>query len=485
MRIQSKVTLFFGGLFVLIAMQGLFFISHERQVLRREMSGTAVILAENTAELSREFIVGYQFDRLSSQIATIIDSAAASRISIVNENGLVLADTRKDYEGWIFSGPPAAQTVVEQGRDTLTVRAPIYILGTLRGNVEMIFPLDELNSKLRENILVFSLFILFEMAAAVLFVLLIERQLVRPLQELTNTVTKIGTGAFDEPYRSIPSASVEIRRVSEAVETMKRNLHEAQQEVIAKTRMATMGTIAASFAHEIRNPLEAISGSVEVLSYDISEGNPAGEYIAIIREEIKNLNGYLENFLEFSKPRPVTRIETDIGILIDDTLLLLRPLCQKRRITCTRVLPEHPPLLYCDPWLIRRVCMNLLLNSIESFEPFSGGENRLRTEQGNRISVTVEETDSGMLSIRIEDNGCGIDRELLQHIFEPYFTTKTAGSGIGLAISRQIAEQHGGSLTILSPVPGGDGGRAGTAATITLPLSADDGENSDETHSGS
>lgn len=471
MRLQGKVSLFFGGLFLLIIIQGIFFITHDRRIFQREMADTGRLLAENLAEISRESIASYQFSRLLSQVESIRNKSDVEYISIVNENNLVLADTRSQYEGWIFSGELVRETVIDQNRSTMLVRAPVFILGTLRGNVDIAFSLDGLNQKIKENILVYLLFIIFEVAAAILFILVIEMQLVRPLDQLAAKVTDINPKELQEPIILPRSSSIEITRVSGAIDQMKNNLKRAQDEIISKTKMATMGKIAASFAHEIRNPLEAISGSVEVLSYDIEEKAPGFEYIAIIREEIKNLNGYLENFLEFSKTQPVHRVRTRLNQVIEDTLLLLRPLCLKKKITCIRKYYPELEDCYADPWLIKRVCMNLLLNSIEAFD-----EKNETAEK--RVELETANSGSGFVQLIIRDNGIGIASEHLDNIFDPYYTTKASGSGIGLPVCRQIVEQHDGILTISSPLNGegvqdeGAQDRNGTEVRLMLPVFA-------------
>jgi len=468
MRFQGKVTLFFTGLFLLLFLQGSFFINHERSIFHREMEDKGRILAENLAEISKESIVNYQFSRLVSQIESIKSKTDIEHISVVNERYMVLADTRAHLEGWTYSGKLVEDTEVRFRNDSMLVRSPVFILSELRGMVEISFTLDSLNNKIRQNALIFLAFFLFEVIAAFLFGIFFEIQLVKPLDHLARKVTDITPESLIEPIQLPRTTSVEIKRVAGSIEQMKETLNQAQEEIISKTRMATMGKIAADFAHEIRNPLEAISGSVEILGYDIGERTERDEYLTIIKEEIKNLNDYLETFLEFAKVQPINRGMVDINTIIRDTLLLLRPLYTKKKILCRSHLSDNLPECLADAGQLKRVCINVLINSIEALDETAGTAEK-------RIEISSDRYDKSV-KIAIEDTGAGIDPKGIQKAFDPYYTTKANGSGIGLSISRKIIEQHKGTIGIES-VPG-----EGTRVTILLPLEEAE---EDEEHSHS
>jgi len=456
MRIQGKVILFFTVFFVLLLSQGAFFIAHEQTIFQREMEEKGVILAENLAELSKEPLMNYQFGRLINQIESIKGKTDISYISIVNEHYMVLADTRKNLEGWTYSGTLVSSTKLDFGRNMLVVQAPVYILDVQRGMVEIAFALDVLNKKIRENIFIFLLFFFFEVLAAVLFAIVFEFQLVRPLDHLAKAVIDVTPDSLIHPIGKPVHSSVEIKRVSRAIDQMKTNLKQAHEEIISKTKLATMGKLAANFAHEIRNPLEAISGSVEILSYDVEYKSEKASYLSIIREEISNLNDYLENFLEFTRVEPVQLSSVDVNRAVNDTLLLLRPLCSKKNVMYDSNLKEGLPVCLADLRQLKRVLLNIILNSIESFE-----NNAKKREKKINISTDVV---GEHVNIEVADSGAGIEKDVRDKIFDPYFSTKANGFGIGLAISKRIIEQHKGRIVIL------DSSKAGTRMRISLPV---------------
>ncbi|MCF7944529.1 MAG: GHKL domain-containing protein [Spirochaetia bacterium] len=442
MRIKSKVALFFIGLFLLLFIQGVYFVSHERNIFYNEMEDKGRILAENLAEISRDAIVNYQFGQLIHQIQSTKSKTDIDYIKIVNERNLAVADTRIGYEGWIYSGKLASETRLTFEDNIMLVKAPIYIMGTLRGNVEIAFPLHVMNSKIRKNALVFIIFFMFEIIAALMFLAFFEMQLVKPLDQLAQNVTDITPDSLIQPLQVPSTSTMEIRRVSGAIEQMKDTIQKAQEENIEKTKLVTMGKIAANFAHEIRNPLEAISGSVEILSYSIEKESEEDEYVSIIREEIGNLNDYLERFLEFAKNEPVHRAWVDIEGIIHDAVLLLRPLYVKKNIACISRISSAIPECYLDGGQIRRVLINLILNSIESMD-------EKREEKKQEIIIEAESTGS-LVRIVIKDHGTGIDPGVMDKLFEPYVTTKSGGSGIGLSICRKIISQHEGSIRVIA-----------------------------------
>jgi len=244
---------------------------------------------------------------------------------------------------------------------------------------------------------------------------------------------------FDEVFIVPPHSSVEIQKVGEALENMRRKLLENRKELVTKAKFATMGKIAFNLAHEIRNPLEAISGSIEILGTDIKKGSERYDYVTIIKDEIDNLNDYLTEFLEFTRSKPRNREYRKIENLIEDTLFLLMPLIKKSSISLSKKYTGSGASSFIDANQMKRVFLNILLNSIESLS--EGGRIEIKTELDSKESKMI---------ISIKDNGCGIPEEDRENIFEPYFTTKKNGSGIGLALSKKIINQHEGTIEIMS-----------------------------------
>ncbi len=232
------------------------------------------------------------------------------------------------------------------------------------------------------------------------------------------------------------------RRHREKLEKTSQELSEAYEklqstfEQLKKTdRLAALGRLSSGIAHEIRNPLGSIKGSVEILESEISPDNKKYEFVKILKEEIERLNAIIESFLKFARPPKPSLQPTSINELIESILILTNKQAQKWNIDIRKTLDPNLPMIPMDPNQIRQVIMNIVLNGMESMT--GGGTLSISTSLGSRKrSVLIE----------ISDTGTGIGKEDLDHIFDPFFTTKAQGTGLGLAISYQLVQNHGGTI---------------------------------------
>lgn len=218
-------------------------------------------------------------------------------------------------------------------------------------------------------------------------------------------------------------------------------------------RLAAIGRMAAKVAHEIRNPLGALSLNVELLRGE-AHGGAAEKICRSLMTEVDRLNNVVEDYLSFSRlPRP-TEERISINDLLTDIADFLTQRTSRNGIRVIRNLRQDLPKAQGDRHQLRSVFLNLLKNAQEAMP--QGGELRIDTH--------LRPDDPGFLQVVISDSGEGIPAEDLPRIFEPFFTTKPSGTGLGLAISRQIVQEHGGTLECESRV------NQGTTFTVSLPL---------------
>ena len=206
-------------------------------------------------------------------------------------------------------------------------------------------------------------------------------------------------------------------------------------------RLSAVGKLAASLAHEIRNPLASISGAAGILQ----RGSAPPEYIEdsldIIQKESQRLNRLLTNFLNFAKPRLPRMQRTDPNELILSVISIASHRATQSGITFVQTSAEQGEIV-CDPEQLKQVLLNLVINAIEASP--AGAQIRL-----------ISEVADGQVKIEVEDCGSGISDDDEPHIFEPFFTTKHNGTGLGLAISSMIVAQHGGVLSFHRNAHGG------------------------------
>ena len=251
---------------------------------------------------------------------------------------------------------------------------------------------------------------------------------------------------------------IEARKHQEAAEQLaiaNQQLREAEAAVRRSERLAALGQLSAGLAHEIRNPLSTIKTSAEMLAQNVPADNAlAHEMAGFISSEVDRTNALVTRFLDFARPLAVRLDKTDLAQLIDRAVADLEKHSPPLDISIYKnYAPDIPPFLL-DGQLMERVMYNLLLNAAQASPP--QGTVTVKTRQFNE---TVE--------IDVIDRGPGIEPKHLESIFNPFFTTKPSGVGLGLAIVSKIVDEHGGKIKVESQ-PG-----EGSVFRVYLPLRED------------
>ncbi|WP_188006698.1 histidine kinase [Sporosarcina sp. ANT_H38] len=225
----------------------------------------------------------------------------------------------------------------------------------------------------------------------------------------------------------------------------------AMKNSLAHTNsLSTIGQLAASIAHEIRNPMTTLKGFVQLLK--ISATKDAMKYLSVIDEEVDRMESILSEMLVLSKPGQNERTTFSLGVLVADMIQVIYPKALMDGITITQkgnILKDS--LINGDSDKIKQVLLNLFKNGIEAMTP------------GGNLSVFVSLDSPGKVVLGISDNGKGMDTEQVKQIFIPFFTTKSDGSGLGLPFVLKYIEEHGGTITVESEVD------IGTTFIVTLP----------------
>jgi two-component system sensor histidine kinase PilS (NtrC family) len=243
---------------------------------------------------------------------------------------------------------------------------------------------------------------------------------------------------------------------------------EMEEQVKRSDRMATIGEFAAGIAHEIRNPLTSLSGSIQVLKEDLKLKGANRHLMDIILRESERLNNLITDFLLFAQPSRINKEKVDIGDLIDETLQLFENSPgHNRAIKIVKDLKKKI-FLFGDPHQLKQLFWNLFINAAQIMP--TGGELRvnLATVNAQGTSNPLKGARKGNLSplakISVSDSGDGIKPEEKEKIFEPFFTTKEGGTGLGLAIVHRIVENHEGFISVISQL------HKGTTFDIFLPI---------------
>ena len=256
----------------------------------------------------------------------------------------------------------------------------------------------------------------------------------------------VRAGAFAYLVKPTPPGDL-LLTVEQAIERVR--LVEERRELGRRARraekLAAVGTLAAGLSHEIKNPLNAAALQLTVLERRLKRvpNLPPDTFgpLALVQAEIKRLAAFLDEFLQFARPREIIRANVNVTELMDNVVDLLRPQATGAQLTLQTRLEPLPPI-EVDAARLQQVLMNLLLNAIQATP--AGGQVRL--------DARVDGTD---VLLAIEDSGAGIPAAVRDRIFEPFFTTKDAGTGLGLPLVHSIVQQHGGAISVESSEWGG------------------------------
>jgi|SRR5579863_2939433 len=234
-----------------------------------------------------------------------------------------------------------------------------------------------------------------------------------------------------------------------------------EEEMARREKLATLGEMAASIAHEIRNPLGALSGSIQVLREEVGRLDPANDrLLEIALSEAERLNSIITQFLLYARPKPPQRRWCELSSLLKETLDLAKNDVECRGRVQVDLAGLSTVRLWVDPDQIKQVFWNLITNAFQSMP--DGGTLSVAVSHVGRSRRRVDDRRGDCVEIRFEDTGEGIPEELLGKVFSPFFTTKSQGTGLGLAIVQRIVEAHGGRIQVESKV-------RGTVFTIFFP----------------
>ncbi|MBI5067471.1 MAG: HAMP domain-containing protein [Deltaproteobacteria bacterium] len=284
---------------------------------------------------------------------------------------------------------------------------------------------------------------------------LLSREAVAPLQRLVTSMRQAEAG--DLQVRADEGRTDELGVAARGFDQMLAALRRSQSELeafyrermVRADRFAAVGELATGLAHEIKNPLAGLSGALELLAEDLAQAPRQAEVVAEMRHQVTRLTHTMESLLHFARPPKPQLRAADVNETLEKVLFLVS---QQRRAAPVEVkaqLDRSLPRVHGDPAQLEQVLLNLCLNASQAMA--SGGTLTVRSFAEEQ-RVTVE----------VQDTGPGIPDDVRPHIFKPFFTTKTEGNGLGLAISARIIAEHGGNIAYRCP-PGG-----GTVFTITL-----------------
>lgn len=323
-------------------------------------------------------------------------------------------------------------------------------------------PMDKIAAAKRQ-----AVFWMLGIAAVVILLValishLIGRNLANPIKDLVQFTRQVAGGDLEQ--QCAVKTHDEIGDLAIAFNQMTQDLRDLRNEVIQSERLATAGKMAASFAHEIRNPLSSMRMFAQMLRQkrDLSESRRE-QSMQCILEEIERIDVIVKGLMDFARPAMLELERHPPNAVLQEVLDLMEANLNHHQISLIKKF--HPDLPHClfDRDKLKQAFMNIVLNAIEAMP--EGGTLEIQTTHDFKDSKQTESKESGTVCIGVIDTGVGIPPDELERLFEPFVTTKSQGTGLGLANAKRVLEQHGGEISIESTVG------TGTKVSLRLPVS--------------
>lgn len=394
-------------------------------------------------------------------IADAEEQVQASTNPKVVGKPLLRASKKKGPREYVIRGVLGEETGPPGSHKTSTLTIPIVVADRRVGYLVITRILDDFSALAEEAFVSRLIATLAVFGFGILLALYLSWSFSRPLQQLTQAAKRVAAGDLSVKVAATGSdeTSVLARSFNEMVDRIREN-RLLEERLHFAERSTAMGRLAAAVAHEIRNPLNFVNLSIDHLREQLSaqEARPRGDFERILgtmKSEISRLNRLVGDFLSFGKPMRLDPRPCALQEVVRDVAALVDHKARDQGIALAIETEEGLPSVVADAELLKTCFLNLMINGVDAMP------------EGGLLSVSVRRRAAGEpegLVVEVSDTGHGMAPDAVRAAFEPYFSTKDTGLGLGLALTRKIVEDHGGSIALDSE-PG-----RGTSVRIMLPL---------------
>ena len=477
LRLRTKLLLTMLSLLVL-SMSSLFLLHllSERQLLSQVTAYTEdlstwiqITQEQPAAEGDPQVVLKAYAEKLTQlgvkdvSIADVADEVQAST-NPQNVGKRLVRVAKKRGKEFVVKGVLGEESGAPGSQRTSTLTIPIVVGDRRVGNLVVTRYLDDF-SALSKSALVTRLeatFVVF--AVGMLLSLFLSSSFSRPIQELTHAARRVAAGdlAAQVPAGGGDEMGSLTRTFNEMVVRLRENKRLEERLHFAE-RSTAMGRLASAVAHEIRNPLNFVNLSIDHVRAKLAPEEPARResfetILGNVKSEISRLNRLVGDFLSFGKPMRLDSRPCSVDTIVREVAALVDHKARDQGIALSVECETAIPQVVADAELLKTCFLNLMINAVDAMP------------EGGLLSASVRRVRDGddrqAIEVSIADTGLGMTADQVQTAFEPYFSTKDTGLGLGLALTRKIVEDHGGKIDLVS-APG-----KGTTARIALPLSS-------------
>jgi len=480
--LRLKLFVLIAGL-VVFATTGVTAVALWRDLLRGQellLREGSAIAASSAPSASRWLLPGGAEpggkEALEVLVQRVIGAGPFDRVWVVDRGGQLVACATATSEPCPQHAPPSifqrGATPLEALQrllhpEGLVASAPVLREGELVGAFYLDYNHDEVVGDARRLAWGVAVVAAFWIAVGLALASYFLYRIARPLEQVVAASERLGEEGGVQlpvpPDRELADLVTAVNRMSLRLEerrlendrliaSLEERVEQKTREVLRADRLATLGGIAAGFAHELGNSLNVIRGFNAVALRELPDGHENRPDLEAVKREVMRAAGLLERFLVFARARPGKAQVQSAQPMLAEVVEVLGPAAKAATVAVEFRYDPDAPEVRIDPELLRQAFMNLGVNAIQAMQPSGGG-----------FLEVIGRRDGDDLVVEFRDDGPGMDEETRARVFEPFYTTKATGTGLGLAIVRQAVEAHGGSVSVRAR-PG-----AGTVFAIRIP----------------
>jgi signal transduction histidine kinase len=468
---------FWTSVILILLMSGVLFIIQSREVrsIYQEKKERGLLMVRYISEMNVRRLILWDLDSIDENVSGLIRDDLAYIIfydrdgrpvvvsESIAENAEILNQTSCAGEVSPEAVFYSERKVVMDGKslEVMEIEIPVFIPGSESkwGSVKIGLKLEDVLQRIQRTRMVLLAVGLAALLLTVIGSNLLARRITRPIKVLVEGTRRISRGDFSYriPVISSDEIGVLTRSFNEMVEQLQKarlQMEEANRRLVQAEKLASLGRLSATIAHEIRNPLTSVKLNLQKLSESEHLDELEKEHAAIAQEGIEQIEKFIKELLTYTRSTVLQRDYFSLQEILEESIKILLPCLQEKKVVLRKYYQSGLPPAYVDADRLRQVFLNVLRNAFEA------------VEEGGQIEVVLTASSSSerlVFEVRISDNGCGIPEKDWENIFEPFFTTKSSGAGLGLANARRIVEQHGGYIRVVKK----DG--PGSCFLITLP----------------
>jgi len=465
LRMSLQTRFMVAVILLLIVLVGsILFVIEKREVraVFEEQKNKGVLIAKNIAQLNLQPFLVWDEEGIEENIETQIDQKVRYIIFYNRYNNLFVATSFiKNYEEmyqysrmgedvdektYLFERKKLKDRQTGEILRLLEIETPIFAKGSPKrwGSIKIGLSLEDMRREIRETRLMLILIGLGGLFLGIMGATLLARRITGPLKKLVEGTVKISKGDFSQKINIASQDEIEnlaqsFNEMSHQLLLTRERVEAANKKLIQAEKLASIGRVAAGIAHEIRNPLTSVKLNIQKLLQTDHLSEIEKEHLSLSQEGIGQMEKFIKELLNFTRVSELNLDRFSMKKILDESVKMISDSLELKKIQLKKNYQKGLPQVLVDGDKMRQVFLNILRNASEA------------VDDGGKISIVLsflKEQEEGMIRVEISDNGCGIPEKDRDIIFEPFYTTKPSGIGLGLANARKIIEQHVGSIRI-------------------------------------